>query len=934
MPVWFDRLLGRGPVLDKALESQGPEFDINRALIDPAIIGLATWADAVVAPGYVYRYDAIQSPAVTRCRNLICGTIGQLPLNVFDANKQPIDNGLLKQPERNRPRMVTMTKTLEDILFEGRAYWLVTERYANGFPAFVHHISPDRVDDQSYPARVDGKEVADLDLIRFSSPNDPLLRAGARAIRTALQLEAAAYRAALSPMPQGLFQPDGEEQFENDDVKKFLADWRNARQQNADGYIPAGVKYQTLSWSPEQLQLIAARENADARIATLCGIDAEQVNVSTTSRTYFNSFDKRKEFLDFTLGPYMQAIEDRLSMGDVTPRGQYAKFNVDAFLETDTLTRYQTYAAGLQVGAITPDEIRALEDKPPIEGTSPVAASNPAALTQFSSDQDVLTFDAPPAAAEFRVDLEKRTIQGLAVPYGQTAQSGGRTWSFSKGSLAYDDVSRVKLLDGHDWSKPIGRAVSLEDTDAGLLATFKVAATPAGDEALLMASDLVKDGLSIGVGNGGTFDERDGVFHAVSAPLAHVALTPCPAFDSARVTAVAASKNNQGDTVTDTKVSTDAKTDEVVGPDFSGIAEQVAALLIKGKPAESGPQAVTPVAEFEVKEELPYRFDGTKGSYDFSSDLFAAARGDGEAQLRGEKFLADKEVQAAFDITKANTSPLNPVRPRPDLFVDNLDYITPVYTAMYSGTIADATPFVLPKYNTSSGLVADHTEGTEPTGGAYSVTSQTVTPAPLSGKADISREVMDQGGNPQISQIIWRQIMRDWAETLEAKAVALLAGLAPTTVTLTTGAVDDALAGELEAALADLQFVRGGDRFNKFPLHVDLYKALIAARDTTGRVLYPAIGPENANGSAAPGFGQIIVGGKAAVPAWGLGATSVNASKSYLFNSDDCHVWASAPQQLRFEYQVATITLGVWGYQATANTRLAGVRAFSYDPVV
>lgn len=937
MPTWFDRLLGRGPVLSHALEEEGPAFAIDRSQIDPAIIGLPSWADLVTAPGYVTRSEAIQSPAVKRARDLICGTIGQLPIDVYDGSKRLVDNGLLKQPERYVPRSVTMTRTLEDVLLEGKAFWRVTERYTSGFPMFVDRVDPCRVDDGQSPVHIDGRPVADIDLIRFHSPNDPLLRAGARAIRTALQLEAAAYRSALSPMAQGLFTPDGDEEFTDDDVRKFLADWRNARQQNSDGYVPSGIKYEPLSWSPEQLQLIAARERADAEIATLAGINSEDVNVSTTSRTYFNSFQKRKDFLDFTLGSYLQAVEDRLGMGDVTPRGQYVKFNLSAFLESDPLTRYQTYAAGLQVGAITPEEIRGLEDKPPIPGgTTPVAATQPKELTasQFSSDQDVLTFDAPPAAAEFKVDLEKRTIRGLAVPYGQTAQSGGRMWSFSKGSLTYDDVSRVKLLDGHDWSRPIGRAVSLDDTDAGLVATFKVAATPAGDEALLMASDLVKDGLSIGVGNGGQFDEQDGVLHAVSAPLAHVALTPCPAFDSARVTAVAASKNNQGETVTDTKVSTDAKTDEVVGPDFSGIAEQVAALLIKGKHAdETGPQAVSATAQFEVKEELPYRFDGTRGEHDFSSDLFSAATGNGEAKVRAEKFLGDKEVRAAFDVTKANTAALNPNRQRPDLFVDNLDFVTPVFNAMNKGTIPDATPFTLPKYNTSSGLVADHTEGTEPTEGAYSVTSQTVTPAPLSGKVEISREVIDQGGNPQVSQIIWRQIQRDWAETLEAKAVAMLTGLTPTGITLTAGAVDKVLAGLLEGELAALQFVRGGDRFDQFPLHVDLYKALIAARDADGRVLYPAIGPVNANGQVAPGFGSIVVGGKVGVPAWGLGTSGTVAASSYLFNSDDCHAWASAPQQLRFEYQVATITLGVWGYQATANTRLAGVREVIYDPI-
>jgi HK97 family phage prohead protease len=943
VPRFIDRLLGRGPVLSHALKSQGPQFAVDRSDIDPAIIGLSSWADVVTAPGRVSRSEAIQSPAVKRSRDLIAGTIGQLPLDVYDASKREQDNGLLKQPERNRPRSVTMAQTVDDILFEGKAFWRVTERYANKFPAYVELVHPDRVDDTQHPVLIDGKPVEDIDLIRFDSPNDPLLRAGARAIRTALQLEAAAYRSALSPMAQGLFTPvDGDDEHEDDEVRKFLADWRNARQQNSDGYVPAWVKYNPLSWSPEQLQMNAARERANAEIATLAGINSEDVNVSTTSRTYFNSWDIRKRFLDFTLGPYMQAIEDRLSMGDVTARGQYAKFNVNAFLETDTLSRYQTYEVGKRVGAITGREIRELEDKPPLTPqeeaavgstttAAPAASRQSEPASQFSSDQEVVTFDAPAAAAEFKVDLDKRTIRGLAVPYGQTAQSNGRTWQFSKGSLAYEDVSRVKLLDGHDWTKPIGRAVQLDDTDAGLVATFKVAATPAGDEALLMASDLVKDGLSIGIADGGEFDERDGVLHAVSAPLAHVALTPCPAFDSARVTAVAASKHNEENPVTDTKVSTEAKTEEVTAPNFGNVAEQIAALLIKGTHADgSGPEAVSPTAQFEVKEEAPYRFDGGRGEHEFSSDLFAVARhdnGSGDAKVRLDKFMS-----ATFDVTTTNVASVNPNRQRPDLFVDQLSYVTPVWDAINKGTLPDGTPFVVPKWNSETTLVGDHTPGSEPSEGGYTTTSQTITPGALSGKYDVYREVVDAGGNPQVSGLIWRGVLRAYFESLEAKAVALLDSLTPTAIALTTAAADDALAGEIEAGFAALHFVRGGDRFDKLVLQEDLYKALVAARDADGRPLYPILGAVNSNGQTASDMGSIRVGGKVGLPAWALGASGTVSESSYLFSSDDVHGWATPPQQLRFEYQVATITFGVWGYQATANTRLAGVREITYDP--
>ena len=45
-------------------------------------------------------------------------------------------------------------------------------------------------------------------------------------------------------------------------------------------------------------------------------------------------------------------------MGDVSQRGYRARFNLDGFLRSDTKTRYEAYKLGLEVGAITQDEIR------------------------------------------------------------------------------------------------------------------------------------------------------------------------------------------------------------------------------------------------------------------------------------------------------------------------------------------------------------------------------------------------------------------------------------------------------------------------------------------------------------------------------------------------------------------------------------------------
>jgi hypothetical protein len=288
---------------------------------------------------------------------------------------------------------------------------------------------------------------------------------------------------------------------------------------------------------------------------------------------------------------------------------------------------------------------------------------------------------------------------------------------------------------------------------------------------------------------------------------------------------------------------------------------------------------------------------------------------------------------ATTDINEAN-----PTRQRPDMYVDQRNYRYPLWSAINKGSLTDITPFTFPKFSSASGLVAAHTEGTEPTTGTFVTTGQTVTPTAYSGKARINREVWDQGGNPQVSTLIWNQMVKGVYEALEAAAVTELnAGSFTSLATLTAGNADtgQTLSSEIEAGLASLQFVRGGYAFTDAFAQADLYKALAAAKDDAGRPLYPMLGPANTNGQTESRFGAINLAGQLFYPEWALAAAGQTAAaKSYLIDRTSVHGWASAPQRLVLdEIAVAYVDLGVWGYQATAVSDTSGVRTISWDPV-
>jgi HK97 family phage portal protein/HK97 family phage prohead protease len=965
----------------------GPQFVIDSQSVPPEIFGLPAYEATVGPVGRISRAEAIQCAAVKRARDIVAGTIGSLPLNYLDSSFEAQPNPLLAQPEEAVPRSVTMTMTLDDLLFEGMAFWRVTARDADGWPVKVRRLdarSVDIRDEQKVFVRRDGSAqgtawefVPDEDLIRFWSPNDPLLVAGARAIRTLLRLDAAASRYAEAPMPSGMFSPmegaDSDDILQGDEVDTFLNDWEAKRRARATAYVGGSIKFEPLQWDPASLQLVETREGAVRDIARLCGISAEDLEVSTTSRTYLNAVQKQQELVNYTLAGYMSAVQDRLSMGDVSAEGFMARFDLGGLVRADEKTRVETYAAGVALGLYSLDTVQRREELPPNEAPAPPAplkavptptqegtlAARAIGGPTFAADDDAhFGFATDAGSLAFEVDMAKREIFGLAVPYGVTTSKGGRKYQFSQGSLTWSAMSRVKLLRDHDREQAVGKAIELQDTPEGLWARFKVARGVEGDRVLELAEDGVLDGLSIGLGNGVKFAARAGVLHAVSAPLAEISILPFPSFDDARVSSVAASADEGKITMpcticghTHAEGAPPCAAPPAAPLNLSAdIAAAIAAGFAAMQPANPAPvvvPAVTlnadppgtrpgpkviPAAPAgsgleSVNEPLPYRFDGNKGEYDFSTDVIKAGRyKDGAATQRLEEFMG-----LAFDIDQADVNELNPTRQRPDMYVDQLEFVYPIWNAIQKGTIPDNTPFTLPKFATATGLVADHVEAVSPTPGTFTTTGQTITPSPSSGRVEITREVWDQGGNPQFSSILWRAIVRAYYEALEVAAVAMLDALTPTAIAL--NGVDSDLDADITANLSLLSYIRGGNRFRDLFLASNLFTALTGAVDDVGRKLFPVLVPQNASGSTDGFFGQVMVGTLPAKPSWALEAGNGGDGSSYLFNREDVHAWATPPRRLDFEYRVEYIDLAVWGYKATANTRLDGVREVTYSAV-
>jgi HK97 family phage portal protein len=113
------------------------------------------------------------------------------------------------------------------------------------------------------------------------------------------------------------------------------------------------------------MQLTESRLNTAAEIARMCNIPAWYINAESASATYSNVSQERRSLVDFSLRPFMSCIEERLTMVDVTPRGQKVRFDLDDYLRGNPLEQIEVLGKMLDYGLISVDEAREEMDLAP-----------------------------------------------------------------------------------------------------------------------------------------------------------------------------------------------------------------------------------------------------------------------------------------------------------------------------------------------------------------------------------------------------------------------------------------------------------------------------------------------------------------------------------------------------------------------------------------
>ena len=328
---------------------------------------------------FVSREDALSVPALMRCRNLLAGTIGAIPLELYkkSTNEELGSPAWLEQPSYSQPRSVTIAYTVDSLLFYGQAFWKVVEIYAeDGRPSRFEWIANSRVTAtldrdnvfvKSYA--VDGTTLP-MDglgsLITFQNLTDGILNTGTSTIRAAIDVQKASAVSASQPMPTGIIRNNGAD-LDPKEVQGLLSAFKSARNNRSTAYLTSTLEYSPVSFSPKEMMYSDAIFGLATEIARLCNVPAYYVSAdANSSMTYANVQDERKQFLTLSLQPFISAIEDRLSMDDITARGNVVLFDIDKnFLRTDPLQELAVLEKLLSLNLITTEQAMGMTDLTP-----------------------------------------------------------------------------------------------------------------------------------------------------------------------------------------------------------------------------------------------------------------------------------------------------------------------------------------------------------------------------------------------------------------------------------------------------------------------------------------------------------------------------------------------------------------------------------------
>ena len=562
-----------------------------------------------------------------------------------------------------------------------------------------------------------------------------------------------------------------------------------------------------------------------------------------------------------------------------------------------------------------------------------------------------LTFSSPIDAA----DAGRRIISGMVVPFNKVGNTSVGAVIFERGSIEIPSTSKIKLLAQHNQTDPIGRAQSFNETSDAIYGTFKVSASQKGTDYLIMASEELISGLSVGVDVIASKPAKDGTIYVQKAILREVSLVETPAFSDAQVLSVAAAAGETDDTVEETLEQTEI---ELINEISDAVEKLKLIQQVEDALEESETQTESEVAVSEdtttatteaaataeasrptIKAAAPAYGDSartrTRHGIDsigrYTEHKIKAALGDRESA----EWIAASEDRSliATDSTMATNPAFNPIQYLSN-FVSNTNFGRPTIDAVTKQAAPKSGLQInIPSLVTSAGggssaaptVAVNPLDGTAPSDTPMTSAYETVTLQRYAGQQTVDLALLERS-DPIFFDQLAIQLERAYRLTTDAAMIAVLQaqGTQATGVAATNAGLISFVSTESAAAY------KGSSYFaENLVANTDWWSTIMGYTDTTGRPIYNASQPWNAAGESKP---TSIKGNVLGLDLYvDKNVTAGLVDESAFIIAPETAMWFETPEAF-FSVNVVgnmAVQTALYGYGAGKVLIPAGVRRFN-----
>jgi HK97 family phage portal protein len=354
---------------------------------------------------------ALGLPALYAGTKILADSAAQLPMHVYQRNRNgrllPYNGPtIFDKPSVLGTRFDWLFTAMSSLVLQGNAWGLITGKDGFGLPKGIEWVPAEHVEvmpdeDQPFnPLRtkvfLQGREM------KWFGPDKELFHIKAFSVAghveglSPLKLFALTLASGMSAaefgrtwfdaggFPTGTFQ-NSEMEVDPADAAKIRGMLVSSLRRHEPLVFGRDWDYTPVTVPPAEAQFIDAMQINATQIAGILGVPPERIGGDKGSYTYSTQEQGALQIIE-SLAPWLARIEQSAS-DSLMPRNRVVKFNTDGLLRTDLQTRTQIYQIQREIGMLTIDEIRELEDREPLPdgaGTESIPLTMMASMAQRS----------------------------------------------------------------------------------------------------------------------------------------------------------------------------------------------------------------------------------------------------------------------------------------------------------------------------------------------------------------------------------------------------------------------------------------------------------------------------------------------------------------------------------------------------------------------